>query len=230
MTAVQVSSLSATEAVRSRRSVRAFLDRPVPRALVEHILEGAARAPSGSNIQPWKVHAVAGAARAALTTELMVLHDAGIPPDPEYSYYPATWREPYLGRRRKVGWGLYGALGIAKGDRERMARQHGRNYDFFGAPVGLFFTLDRAMERGSWLDLGMFMQNVMIVARGVGLDTCPQQAFCNYHRIVRRHLGIPDGEILVSGMALGHADPAAPENRFDTDREPVDGFARFVGF
>lgn len=222
--------LSATEVVRSRRSVRAFLDRPVSRTLVSEILDAAARAPSGSNIQPWKVHVVTGAERAALTAELTVLHDAGVPPDPEYAYYPAHWREPYLGRRRKVGWSLYGALGIARGDRDRMARQHGRNYDFFGAPVGLFFCLDREMERGSWLDLGMFMQNVMIVARGVGLDTCPQQAFCNYHRIVRKRLGIPDEEILVSGMALGYADPAAPENRFATDREPVDGFARFVGF
>lgn len=229
MTDLPVTRLSAVEAVRSRRSVRAFLDRPVPRALVAEILDAAARAPSGSNIQPWKVYVVAGAERAALTADLTVLHDAGVPPDPEYGYYPTQLREPYLGRRRKVGWSLYGALGIARGDRERMARQHARNYDFFGAPVGLFFCLDRAMERGSWLDLGMFMQNVMIVARGIGLDTCPQQAFCNYHRIVRRHLGIPDEEILVSGMALGYADAAAPENRFATDREPADGFTRFVG-
>ncbi|CAO3435515.1 nitroreductase [Azospirillum doebereinerae] len=221
--------LAAVEAVRGRRSVRAFLERPVPRAQVADILGTAARAPSGSNIQPWKVYVVAGPARDALVADLLAAHDAGVPPDPEYAYYPETWREPYLARRRKVGWDLYGALGIAKGDRERVARQHARNYEFFGAPVGLFFTLDRDMTAGSWLDLGMFMQNVMILARGIGLDTCPQQAFCNHHRIVRRHLGIPEGESLISGMALGHADPTAPENRFDTEREPVDGFARFVG-
>lgn len=225
-------SMSAVEAVRSRRSIRAFTDRPVARETVERILTLAARAPSGSNIQPWKVYAVAGAAREALSEEILAAHadPAGPSDPPEYRYYPAVWREPYLARRRKVGWALYGSLGIARGDKAGMSRQHGRNYDFFGAPVGLFFTLDRDMEKGSWLDLGMFMQNVMTVARGFGLDTCPQQAFCNHHRVVRRHLGIPDTEILVSGMALGHADPAAPENRFDTDREPVGAFTRFSGF
>lgn len=226
------SLMSAVEAVRTRRSVRAFTGQPVPRETVEFILALAARAPSGSNIQPWKVYAVAGAARAALSAELLAAHadPAGPAEPPEYYYYPTEWRDPYLARRRKVGWDLYGALGIAKGDKAAMARQHGRNYDFFGAPVGLFFTLDRDMEKGSWLDLGMFMQNVMIAARGLGLDTCPQQAFCNHHRIVRRHLGIPDTEILVSGMALGHADADAPENRFDTEREPADAFTRFSGF
>lgn len=227
--------MSAVEAVRTRRSVRAFTDRPVPRETVDLILALAARAPSGSNIQPWKVYAIAGSARAALSAELLAAHadpagSAGSAEPPEYHYYPRVWREPYLARRRKVGWGLYGAIGIAKGDKAAMSRQHGRNYDFFGAPVGLFYTLERDMEKGSWLDLGMFMQNVMVVARGLGLDTCPQQAFCNHHRIVRRHLGIPDGEILVSGMALGHADPDAPENRFDTEREPVEAFTRFTGF
>ncbi|CAO3438507.1 nitroreductase [Azospirillum doebereinerae] len=218
------------DAVAGRRSVRAFTGTPVPRATVERILDLAARAPSGSNIQPWKVHAAAGPVRDALTAELVAAHEAGAPEEREYDYYPGTWREPYLARRRKVGWDLYGALGIAKGDRDRMARQHGRNYDLFGAPVGLFFTLDRDLTEGSWLDLGMFMQNVMIVARGFGLETCPQAAFCYRHAIVRRHLGIPDTEILASGMALGHADWSAPENRFATEREPAAGFARFSGF
>ncbi len=218
------------DAIGGRRSIRAFAGTPVARATVEAILALAARAPSGSNTQPWKVHAVAGAARDALSAELVAAHHAGAPPDPEYSYYPVTWREPYLARRRKVGWDLYASLGIAKGDKERMSNQHARNYDFFGAPVGLFFTLDRDMTEGGWLDLGMFMQTVMIAARGFGLDTCPQAAFGNHHRIVRRHLGIPDDEILVSGMALGHAVPAAPENRFDTEREPVATFTRFTGF
>ncbi len=222
--------LPAVDAIRTRRSVRAFLDRPVPRAAVEGILETAARAPSGSNIQPWTVYTIAGLPRRHLSAELAAAHRGGEPGGEEYAYYPEVWREPYLSRRRKVGWDLYGALGIAKGDKERMSRQHARNYDFFGAPVGLFFTLDRVLERGSWLDLGMFMQNVMVAARGFGLDTCPQQAFCKYHRIVRRHLGIPDAEILVSGMALGHADPAAPENRFATERAPAGEFTRFTGF
>ncbi|SMH30805.1 nitroreductase [Azospirillum agricola] len=222
--------LSVFDAVAGRRSVRAFTAAPVPRETVERILDLAARAPSGSNIQPWKVYAVAGAARAALSAELLADHEAGVPEEPEYAYYPESWKEPYLARRRKVGWDLYGALGIAKGDRERMARQHGRNWDLFGAPVGLFFTIDRVMGKGGWLDLGMFMQNVMIVARGFGLETCPQAAFCYRHAIVRRHLALPDTEILACGMALGHADWSAPENNFATEREPAGGFTRFVGF
>lgn len=224
--------LSALDAVRSRRSVRAFTAEPVPRAVVEDILAAASRAPSGSNIQPWKVHAVAGAAREALSAELRAAHfdPADTQAGAEYTYYPTQWFEPYLGRRRKIGWDLYGLLGIAKGDRAAMAEQHARNYDFFGAPVGLFFTMDRRMEQGSWLDVGMFMENVMVAARGFGLDTCPQAAFITYHRIVRRHLDIPDTDILLSGMALGHADPDAPENRLETERAPVADFTRFHGF
>lgn len=222
--------LSALDAVTGRRSVRAFTGIPVPRETVERILDAAARAPSGSNIQPWKVHAIAGETRAALSAELLADHEAGVPEDPDYPYYPERWREPYLGRRRKVGWDLYGALGIVKGDKDRMARQHGRNWDFFGAPVGLFFAIDRDMGKGGWLDLGMFMQNVMIVARGFGLETCPQAAFCYRHAIVRRHLGLPDTEIVASGMALGHADWSAPENNFVTEREPAAAFTRFQGF
>lgn len=229
--------LSAVDAVRTRRSVRAFTAEPVPRATVEYILELASRAPSGSNIQPWKVHVIAGAARDALSAELAAAHHAPAQHTPddgqaaeEYHYYPRDWYEPYLSRRRKLGWDLYGLLGIAKGDKAAMSRQHARNYDFFGAPTGLFFTLDRKLEIGSWLDLGMFMENVMVVARGLGLDTCPQAAFAKYHRIVRRHLGIPDTEILVSGMALGRADPDAPENGLETERASVGEFARFHGF
>lgn len=224
------SPITVLDAIAGRRSVRAFTATPVPRATVERILDLAARAPSGSNIQPWRVYAAAGTARDALTAELLAAHEAGAPEETEYSYYPAAWREPYLARRRKVGWDLYGALGIGKGDRARMARQHGRNYDLFGAPVGLFFTVERDMTEGSWLDLGMFMQSVMIAARGFGLETCPQAAFCYRHAIVRRHLGIPDGEILASGMALGHADWSAPENGFATEREPAERFTRFLGF
>jgi nitroreductase len=223
--------LSAVDAVRTRRSIRAFTAEPVPRGTVEYILELASRAPSGSNIQPWQVYAIAGAARDALSAELKAAHyDPADTQAEEYNYYPTKWFEPYLGRRRKIGWDLYSMLGIAKGNKEAMSRQHARNYDFFGAPVGLFFTLDRTLEIGSWLDLGMFMENVMVVARGLGLDTCPQAAFAKYHRVVCRHLEIPDSEILVSGMALGHADPDAPENRLQTERAPVAEFTRFHGF
>jgi nitroreductase len=146
----------------------------------------------------------------------------------EYAYYPAEWRSPYLERRRKVGWELYGLLGIGKADRARMHAQHGRNYRFFDAPVGLIFTIDRALERGSWLDYGMFLQNVMVAARARGLDTCPQASFLQFHRIIEQHLGLADDEMVVCGMSLGFADPHAKENSLVTEREPVARFARFL--
>ncbi|MBZ8144105.1 nitrobenzoate reductase, partial [Rubrivivax gelatinosus] len=140
----------------------------------------------------------------------------------------AEWVSPYIERRRKVGWDLYGLLGIAKGDKARMHEQHGRNYAFFGAPVGLIFTISRVLGQGSWLDYGMFLQNVMVAARARGLDTCPQAAFTQFHRIVADELALPQDEMLVCGMALGFADPEAPENALVTEREPVAGFARFL--
>jgi len=217
-------------ALLTRRSVRGFRGTPVPRTTVESILALAARAPSGTNCQPWKVYVCTGAARAALSRELVAAHfaDDGTHVE-EYAYYPRNWREPYLARRRKLGWDLYGLLGIAKGDRAATARQHARNYEFFGAPVGLFFTLDRDLENGSWLDCGMFIQSVMIAARAFGLHTCPQAAFTPFHRIVRRHLGIADGEILLCGMALGEIDEGERANALNTAREPVAVFTRFFG-
>jgi nitroreductase len=219
------------EALLSRRSVRGFLRTPVERRTVEEILRLAARAPSGTNIQPWKVYACTGHAREALSAELMALHDAGGGGHrEEYHYYPTRWREPYLGRRRKLGWAYYGTVGLTREDKAGMHRQHGRNYVFFGAPVGLFFSLDRDLERGSWLDAGMFIQGVMIAARAFGLHTCPQAAFTRYHAVVRRHLSIPDDEVLLCGMALGYEDRAAPENRLVSEREPVDAFTRWSGW
>jgi nitroreductase len=217
-------------AITSRRSVRAFLPTPVPRETVAQILEVASRAPSGTNIQPWKVSVLTGDAKAALSHKILAAHD-----DPaerarhteEYAYYPTTWQAPYIDRRRKIGWDLYSLLGIGKADKERMHAQHGRNYAFFDAPVGLIFTIDRILQQGSWLDYGMFLQSVMIAARARGLDTCPQAAFMQYHRIIAEHLALPAGEMLVCGMSLGHADPAAVENTLVTEREPVAGFTRF---
>jgi nitroreductase len=217
-------------ALLTRRSVRGFRPAPVPRATIEAMLTLAARAPSGTNCQPWKVYVCMGDVRNALSQELLDAHahDDGTHVA-EYAYYPRNWRDPYLARRRKLGWDLYGLLGIAKGDRAATSRQHARNYEFFGAPVGLFFTLERDLEQGSWLDCGMFIQSVMIAARAFGLDTCPQAAFTPYHRIVRRHLSIPDSEILLCGMALGEIDPDAVANHLNTLREPVAAFARFAG-
>ncbi len=221
-------SLSAEEAIRSRRSIRAFLPTLVPDETVSRILELAARAPSGSNIQPWRVRVLRGAPLAALTAELHALSLSGDRGAEEYAYYPRKWREPYLARRRKVGWDLYGALGIGKTDTGRMREQHARNFLFFDAPVGLIFTIDRDMEAGSWLDYGMFLQNIMIAARGVGLHTCPQAAFMLYSTVIAERLSIPETEMVICGMALGHADLAAPENRFETVREPLENFAHFI--
>lgn len=214
-------------AISTRRSVRGFLPTPIGRGTIERILEVASRAPSGSNMQPWKVHVLLGQALERLRTELLGLHESGAPEAREYDYYPRQWRDPYLDRRRKLGWGLYALAGVAKGDREGAARQRGRNYVLFGAPVGMIFTIDRDLGQGSWLDFGMFLQNIMIAARGHGLDTCPQAALANYPEAVRRQLGIPDTELVLCGMALGIADPEEPTNRLAVEREPVRSFATF---
>jgi nitroreductase len=218
-------------AITSRRSLRAFLPTPVPRETLEDILRVASRAPSGTNTQPWKVYVLTGERLQALSRQIVEAFD-----DPahaathreEYAYYPTQWQSPYIDRRRKVGWDLYGLLGIGKTDKERMHAQHGRNYRFFDAPVGLMFTIDRIMEKGSWLDYGMFLQNIMVAARARGLDTCPQAAFTQFHKIIMPAIGASADEMLVCGMSLGHADPAAIENSLVTEREPVSGFARFL--
>jgi len=219
------------QVISSRRSVRAFLPTLVPKETILDILDVAARAPSGTNTQPWKVIVVTGARKESLTQELI---QTSLDPKKdaehsvEYSYYPVTWVHPYIDRRRKVGYDLYGLLGISKGDRTRMNQQFSRNYAFFDAPIGLFFTIDRIMGQGSWIDYGMFLQNVMIAARARGLDTCPQAAFIKYHRIVAKHLEIPEGEQLVCGMSLGYENQVCPENSLRTEREASSGFTRFV--
>ena len=218
-------------AITSRRSVRAFLDTPVPGETVRDILQVASRAPSGTNTQPWRVTVLTGAARAELSRRIIAAYD-----DPaqramhseEYAYYPVKWVSPYIERRRKIGWDLYGLLGIGRADHDRMHRQHARNYRFFDAPVGLIFTIERVLERGSWLDYGMFLQNVMIAARARGLDTCPQAAFTPFHRLITEAIGIPEDQQLVCGMSLGWRDPNAIENTLVTEREPVARFTRFL--
>ena len=215
------------DALLSRGSTRAFLPDPVPRAMVERILDAARHAPSGSNIQPWRVHVVAGSARDALCAEVRAAAAAGAEPAWPYHYYPVTWRDPYLARRRACGWGLYSLLGIARGDRAAGDAQRLRNFELFGAPVGLFFYVDADLELGSWLDCGMFVQSVMLAARGEGLHTCPQAAWLPFHGIVSRRLGVPPDQRLVTGMALGHADPDAPVNGYRPAREPVSAFATF---
>jgi nitroreductase len=225
-------SLPADEAIASRRSVRAFLPTPMDRATVESLLALAARSPSGTNVQPWKVRVVAGEVRDRLCRAILAAldRDGQEAHRREWNYYPVNWREPYLARRRKIGWDLYGLLGIKKGDFEGTERQRRRNFEFFGAPVGLIFTLDEDLEIGSWLDLGIFIGAFAIAARGRGFDTCPQAAFADFHAIIRSELGIPQNEIVICGMALGHADPDAVENRLVTERAPPSEFATFEGF
>ena len=221
----------AIAAITSRRSVRAFLPTPVARATIERILAVASRAPSGTNTQPWHVYVLTGESLGALSRRLVAAYDDAeerARHSEEYAYYPTEWKSPFLERRRKVGWDLYGLLGIAKTDKERMHAQHRRNYEFFGAPVGLMYTIDRVMRQGSWLDFGMFLQSVMVAARAHGLDTCPQAAFTPFHRIITEQIGAPANEQLVCGMSLGVADPDAIENTLVTEREPVASFARFL--
>ncbi|MGB4347164.1 MAG: nitroreductase [Burkholderiaceae bacterium] len=218
-------------AITSRRSIRAFLPAPVAREDIEALLSVAARAPSGSNTQPWKVRVLTGATLKNLSDEIL---QAYLDPaqasshKEEYQYYPRQWVAPYIDRRRKVGWDLYALMGLTREDKAGMQAQHGRNYTFFDAPVGLIFTIDRVMEQGSWLDYGMFLQNIMVAARGRGLDTCPQAAFTIFHSVIARVLNLPDSEQLVCGMALGYADPEKIENTLLTERESVAGFAQFL--
>ncbi len=218
-------------AIATRRSIRAFLPDAVPRGVIEDLLQVAARAPSGTNTQPWKVYVLTGAKLAAVCDAVSAIHadpQAKAQLREEYDYYPTEWKSPFIDRRRKVGWDLYGLLGIGRADKDRMHHQHGRNFRFFDAPVGLFFTIDRIMGQGSWLDYGMFLQGVMTAARARGLHTCPQAAWTLYHATIMAHLGAPAQEMLVCGMALGHADPAAVENTLVTEREPVAGFTTFL--
>ncbi|WP_018912298.1 nitroreductase [Thiomonas sp. FB-6] len=232
MSAASDPSVQAVDAaITSRRSIRRFLPRPVPRDVLEQILRVAARAPSGTNTQPWQVHVLSGEALQRMSRRIVQAYD-----DPaqaaahteEYAYYPRQWQSPYLERRRKVGWDLYGLLGIAKTDKAGMHAQHRRNFLFFDAPVGLLFSIDRVMEQGSWLDYGMFLQNIMVAARARGLDTCPQAAFTQFHRIIEEELGLRPTQQVVCGMSLGWADPEAVENTLHTQRADVAEFTTFV--
>ncbi len=227
-----VPAANATEAaLLSRRSVRGFLPTPIPRADVEHLLDVAARAPSGTNMQPWRVVALAGAPLRNFCAAVAAAFRAdGRPEGEERPYYPAPLFEPYLARRRKIGWDLYGHIGLARGERDKAAEHHVKNLDFFGAPVGLVCTIDRRLEIGSWLDYGMFLQALATAARGRGLDTCAMAVFAEYPRTIRRLLDIAETETIVCGMAIGHEDRAAPANALRTERQPARAFGDFRGF
>lgn len=222
-------------AITSRMSIRAFAPRPVERQVISELLQVASRAPSGTNTQPWKVYVLQGASRDSLCDKVCAAHDT-VRAQPElaaeyreeYDYYPEKWVSPYIDRRRENGWGLYGLLGIGKGDKEKMHLQHQRNYRFFDAPVGLMFTVDRLMGRGSLLDYGMFLQNIMVAARARDLHSCPQAAWNGFSQIILAHIGASSDEMLVCGMAVGYADSNALVNTFHTPRVPAQEFTHWL--
>ena len=228
-------SASVDAAIESRFSARMFLPTALPRETIADILRVASRAASGTNTQPWRVYVVQGATRNRIVTEVCAAHDA-IRANPAlaseyreaYDYYPEKWVSPYIDRRRENGWSLYGLLGIAKGDKDAMHAQHQRNFKFFDAPVGIFVTIDRVMGRGSLVDCGMFLQSIMIAARGRGLHTCPQAAWNGFSKIILPIVGAGEDEMLVCGMSLGFADEAALVNTFHTPRVAVDEFTRWL--
>jgi nitroreductase len=220
--------MQVSEAIRSRRSIRAFADRAVDPSVVSALLDQAAWAPSGSNMQPWCVHVVTGEPLAALRRAALAAFAAGAI-EPEWAYYPNPIPEPFLARRRACGFGLYGHLDIARDDHAGRRHQHQRNYELFDAPVALFFFMDARLARGSWLDYGMFLQNVMLLARERGLDTCPQAAWLELHKVVRAELAIPESLAMVCGMALGYRAAGAHINGFQPPREPAATFTTWHG-
>lgn len=222
-------------AILSRFSARAYTPQAVEPALLQAILDVARRAASGTNTQPWKVYVMQGASKNALVDKVLAAHDAirensALAADyaEAYDYYPEKWVSPYIDRRRACGYGLYGVLGIGKADKDKMHAQHQQNFKFFGAPVGLMFTIDKIMGRGSLLDYGMFLQNIMVAARARGLHTCAQAAWNGFSKIILPHIGAGENEMIVCGMALGYADEAALVNTFMTERETVESFTTWL--
>ncbi len=218
------------EAVARRVSVRAFRPDPVSADTVREILAAAQRAPSGGNLQPARVYALAGAPLAEFKARIAAKCAAGETETPEYQVYPPGLWEPFKRRRRETGAQRYAVLGATEKDPAALADLSARNYRFFDAPVGLFFCLDRRLGPPQWSDMGMLMQTVMLLAVARGLDTCPQESWSNWPVSVREFLGLPDALMLFAGMALGYRDPDHPLNRIHTSREPFAAFAEMRGF
>jgi nitroreductase len=220
------------DAIATRYSCRAFLPTPVPLETVREILDRATRAPSGGNLQPWLVHAIAGERLEALKAQLRPRFEKEIPrgEGAEYQVYPPELKEPYYTRRSRVGSQLYDSIAIPREDKAARYRQFARNYLFYDAPVGLFVSMDRTMGAPQWSDVGGFLQNIMLLARANGLHSCAQEAWTSWHKTVSAFLKLPSEHILFCGIALGYADETAPINRWRAEREPVDAFATFQGF
>ncbi|HEY3468429.1 MAG TPA: nitroreductase [Amycolatopsis sp.] len=223
-------STTVEEALLGRRSCRAFRPDPVPRAQVERILDLAARSASNSNSQPWQVHVLTGAAKRALSADLLCAYDEGRRAAGEFAYQPGAdqWLEPFRTRRRRFGEGLYrDALGLGPEDTEGRRDHHRRNYEFFGAPVGMILTVSKLPLQGALVDAGLFLQALMLAARGAGLHTCAQASLLDFHPVLRRHVRIPDDHVVVCGIALGYADEEHRLSTHRTTREPVSAFATF---
>lgn len=221
--------LSVSQAVRQRHSVRAFLPTPVERSVVEELLETASRAPSGGNLQPWHVDVLTGEALEQLRSDVRSQIAGGLQPT-EFHVYPPEMRDLHKERRRAGGEALYDAIGIARDDKPGRWGQFLRNYELFGAPVGLFFSIDRGFDRPQWAHLGMFIQSVMLLAEERGLGTCAQESWAAVHGAVSRSLGLPPERMLYCGLALGWPDREHPINQFRTSREDLAGFATFSGW
>jgi nitroreductase len=223
--------MNVTEAIDTRMSCRAFLKTPVPATTIRTIIETAKRAPSGGNLQPWHIYAISGAPLQEFSASIL----AKLPAQPrgegtEYDVYPKNITDPYLARRSKCGEDLYATINVPRTDKVARLKQFAHNYAVFDAPVALFFAIDRQMGFGQWADLGMFMQNVMLLAREQGLHTCPQEAWAAWHKSVATWLNLPPELMFFCGMALGYRDENAPINRLRTERAVLEEFATLRGF
>jgi nitroreductase len=227
-----MSTLTAVdEVIQSRKATRSFLDTPVEKRLVVEILNVARFAPSNSNTQPWRVYVVTGQMQDVLSRDLYNAHQYHSNEyTAEFKHFPDVLRNQFLERQGEFASRYYTCLGIERTDEAARHAQTARNFLFFGAPVGLIFTISDTLERGSWIDYGIFLQTIMLAAKARGIDTCPQISFAKYHTVIRRHLHIPTDETVVCGMSMGYADPRASVNSMCIPRVPVDAFTSFFGF
>lgn len=221
--------ISVSKAVQERTSIRVFLDKAVSEDTARQLLEDAARAPSGGNLQPWNIYVLMGEKLAAFKAQMMeIVKETPMSTLPEYNVYPDPMPEPYKARSRKVGADMYELMGVARDDKSARMAAMCRNFDFFNAPIGMFFCIDRIMDRNQWAHFGMFAQTLSLLAIEKGLATCMQEAWAVHHEIVAKAINLPETQMLWMGMALGYPDPQAPVNSLKTEREAVDNFAKFI--
>jgi nitroreductase len=217
--------MKVSDAIATRKTIRAFQKRPVDTATIKRILTLASRAPSGGNLQPWRVYVLNGDARDELVRRVRErMATAPMGEKPEYFIYPPELTEPYKTRRFQIGEAMYAAMGIPREDKASRLKHFVRNWEFFGAPVGVIFTIDRQMQQGQWADLGMFMENIMLLAREEGLHTCPQEAWAVWSGVIRSYLSVPENEMIFCGMAIGYADDTAAVNALESERVAFEEF------